>query len=82
MSHAPTWCHTDEWGNLHPGCYRTYLEGYQRGYLLGYRQSIQRIRGELDQAAAEVVRGAIKSVDVAEARSKPYTIPAWAGGDR
>ncbi len=68
----------DEFGTLPLCCSAARSDGFIEGHVTGFAAGMEAIRADLDAAAVEVVRGAVKSIDVARHRAKPYMTPGWA----
>lgn len=60
----------DEHGLLPLCCSTAYLDGHIAGHFLGYRQGAESVAVAIEADVAEVVRGAIKSINVKIARAK------------
>lgn len=73
-----TWCHADQFGLMDLRCFRTVLDAEERAYVRGFAAGRESVWADLDATAASVVGNAARSIDVTEARLRPYVIPDWA----
>lgn len=69
----------DEFGNPADCCWDSMQAGRTAGWIEGHAAGRQEVLDDLEADAAEAVRGAARrSIDVAAARRRPYTVPRWA----
>ncbi len=68
----------DPSGLLARCCWDSHLAGRTAGYVEGHAAGRQEVLDGIEQDVAQVIRGAIRGVDVQAARRRPYTVPGWA----
>ena len=68
----------DESGLLPPCCHTAFLDGWLVGRSEGHAAGRQEVLDGIDASVAQVIRGAVKGIDVRAARRRPYVVPAWA----